>query len=497
MRTSSLRTLVIGAAGGALVLAGGIAAVAPAAGLSGIGVDTIPTPTTGVITLATSASGGNGSVTYVGDGSSAPAQTLAVSGGSSSCLLGTPTAATNILGFTGATNPASPVAAPVGFATSTSAGSIGVAAQNGAACSQVNWNRTAAQSEALTITLNTAAIKDSGGVAVPDLLGRTARFDIESKGSVVVRADFYAAGSSPVYTRKLFTGSAQIPTADAAISDKCDKTGKDTGPDSGSGDNCSWSVSPSAGFTKVVLTPLAGASFAVEGGGDYGSAAAGFTTQFSVGSGEGTLDCGSTTPTVTSSDGSTAVTVTRLVNGDGSACVLIPYNLDATSNVCQFTKPLQLQPTAQFLITCVRTIASAATAYGAGPSDYSGGSPFVATPIDPLGVEWPDGSNLLLPLTYCPADLYDTTTSGGVTTASWDYAWLAAHKSDVTAVDLLHPTTYFGTDMSTLSGLQYSCIRNESSTVLDTAAGAAVADGSVRVTDVVYLTGDILLTTKR
>ena len=360
----------------------------------------------------------------------------------------------------------------VGYQPGTNGGSIGVEtakATSGTSCTQVNFGSTSSY-EALTIKLNGAAL-----LASADKLTFTrAQFDIEAKSNLVLEATFSLGGVPVSFTTAdglttaqsttLYTGKSQLKTTpDGVTQQNCNvTTSADSGPDSGSSDNCKWVVVPDSPFDTVTLTPKTGA-FSLEGGGDWGTDAGSHRTLFHVlSNAEGELNCDTARVATQPGAGGTItnVGITRLVNGaiDPTtklpvACVALPYSLDTTAGEATFHKPLTTgQETAQFAMKIDRTFAT--------PSN----------PLDPVQVDWEDGG-LPQNVPFCVAGLIKSIDSNNLPTV--DFSKVIASLDQSTTTTTTTPKTL----------TQYACVYKQAVTI--------GSDGSATANDWVYFTGDI------
>jgi hypothetical protein len=427
------------------------------------------TPQKGQVILATNFdSAGNGYLFYVPSGTPAPTWTAPASGTlptdakiltqnlttttNNGCIMANPTAGTpsHLLDFTASGGNSS----VVGYQPGSNGGSIGVSSKGGnaTACTQVN------QKERESLTIDLSPLASAVNTSAP-VQAYAATLDVEAKGDAIITASLSYQGTA-TQTFTLYTGTSVksgtlLPTEENCI------LAADSGPDSGSNDNCSWSIVPSSPFDKIVLTTAkpAGGAFSVEGGGDWSDPAAHETVFDVVTDAMGVLACGSSTPTVT--DGATnptTITVTRVANGSTTGCALIPYDLGASAGSGTFHKDLSTQLDSQFAVALTKTTAPS---FGT----YSGIS---ATVVPNFGstitVNWEDSNNTTSTLTYCPAGLYTGVDSSGNPT--FDYTKVPG--------DLVSD--------SYLAGKQYACIFGETRKLN--------SNGSVTTTDLVYLTGD-------
>lgn len=212
-------------------------------------------------------------------------------------------------------------------------GSIGVSSgPQGVPCSRVEV------SEELTLTLGD----------VPDAV--EAALDLELKGDADIEitatrdgttvGTFWVRSGGGIVPGEGTEGSTTAPytaTATAAAPIANCREGSDSGPDAGPDDNCYVTVIPSSSFDAITFTSLSG-EMSLEGGGDYGPGST-FDTVFTLEAGyDGELGCETDNNTVTIEEGTVYGQITRLVNTDGSACVLKPYNLsvDTTASTLSF-----------------------------------------------------------------------------------------------------------------------------------------------------------------
>lgn len=133
---------------------------------------------------------------------------------------------------------------------------------------------------------------ESLSLAVPasgPLAGRTwdkLRLDLELKGNAWVVVDMYL-GPSLQASHQLATGSSIAASGFPNPSDTNPDGGytvtstsaqpnvscaspSDSGPDSGSSDNCQWTIDPATTFNRIVMRTKVG-EFSLEGSGDYGN----------------------------------------------------------------------------------------------------------------------------------------------------------------------------------------------------------------------------------
>lgn len=279
-------------------------------------------------------------------------------------------------------------------------GSIGVREKkSGVSCYQVN-----SSAEKLRISLGDGLASTLGYAA----LASSAYLDVELKQNAQILATL-TRGSQTHYFA-LYSGSTianpvpeglspgQLPATHKTV---CSNAA-DSGADSGVNDNCRWPISAPSWtgsddgilFDTMTLTALNG-SFSLEGGAD-GSAlpqAPHSTPDASIIEVvDGALDCGASTRTIPAAGDSPQVSVTRLDNADGSACVAVPYHLGSDPFAAQFVKPLDSQTAAQFVWDVVwsESPTPGSTALGDVVIDY----------------EYPEPGQESVTLGWCPADGY-------------------------------------------------------------------------------------------
>ena len=373
------------------------------------------------------------------------AQTLAPD---TNCGMNQGAASTRYVTFTGSTGGA--------FSESLASyqvGSIGVKEKkSGTSCYRVD----SATSESLDLKLGAALTSASGSQAIAS----SAFLDLEMKQSARILATAKLQGTT-VATFELQSGaSVGLPGIATTPPSTC--TGSaDSGPDSGTNDNCrcaisapSWLTSDDGVYFDELLLKAVAGSFSLEGGADgsYDTApkAPGDASIIEVV--DATLNCGTKTTTLTGAGSTPGVYVTRLDNADGSACRLIPYALDQGPGFAQFLKPLNSQTSAQFIWDLTWTVDQQAgkTAFPELKIDYEAGSS-----LSPFQLGW------------CPE--VDATTFTGYT--------------DAAIADLLTRGVITDQD-DVLSGTQFACVLSRE--------GHAVADpaGKVVIHDRVYVFGD-------
>lgn len=339
--------------------------------------------------------------------------------------------------------------------TSTSSGvpgfgqdSIGVSSGNktsGTACSQVNQDA----GESVALTLNGTTLKGALGGS---LLATSAVLDVEVKSNASITATLFGEnGAATGEVFRLYSGGSKVATPGA--NDFNCNASSDSGPDSGSNDNCRWSFNPSTPFAKVVLRATVG-SFSLEGGGDWtgtGTAAASANRSVldlvDVADGEFCVGETETASFTNPSSGQIGVaTVTRLPDGNGNTAGCLYYRFSVQSDGASFRKNPATDLTAQFVVTVERT--------------FTGTIP---NPVGPaIRIDWLTPASEIDPITWCPGSLY-TDNNGtpeftyGAINATWDMT-------------------------GGQPGTQYTCLF-KSEPVLN-------SDGTLTQTDHFYLTGD-------
>ncbi len=323
--------------------------------------------------------------------------------------------------------------------------SIGVAGPTG---SNAYGRECARVSKTPAETLTLSLPRTSGG-AYDTIFGQAyanaASLEVEVKGDAVVQATT-SLGGTPTGTFYLRDGDEHYRSTPPALpnTSTCSANSPGYGDDDGERDNCTWKIS-GAKFDSITFTVLRGA-FSLEGGSDCRSTAVRTSTFSLVVEADGLLNCGATTPGVTSDGSISDVAITRLENGlatDGT-CVGIPFTLRADGGSTTFHKPATTQGSAQFTLSLTRTIPA-------------------SSGIDPLTVDWEDGTTVY-DLPWCKPGLK--------TGATFNYAALtpADDASSATA------------------GIQYACQYDLDPTFSD--------DGTLTIVDSVYFTGDIKFTTR-
>lgn len=416
----------------------------------------------GTITLSTVyGNPGSGSATFTPPGSGT-ARTETYGRGSRCALTQT---GSDVLNF--ASSPSGADGTP-GFGY----GGIGVSSLNkrsGNACSQVNSDvDNSGTDEALTIQLNGAATTSVFGPGK----AYGAQLDLEIKGNarlVITTSDSGTAGRT--YT--VYSGTAATGITPSATSIVCNSGASDTGPDSTSGDNCAVrfgaasvaAAVPADYFTSLTIEAQAG-SFSLEGGSDWGAAAASNRTVFRLATvPDGLINCpdDNHAEKLDPSYATWGIEVDRMANGDGTDCIALPYALVTDGTSAKFLKPIDQQPTAQFVITLKH----------------------LGTTANPPGIvqyDWEDG-NGPKDLAKC-GDAYYSGVQGGSGDET-DLALIVGGAEPVIDYVALKANV---ADASSLAGYQHACVFAQTSQALD--------GGSVLSIDYLYLTGDIKFTTR-
>jgi hypothetical protein len=267
--------------------------------------------------------------------------------------------------------------------------SIGVfSGGSGTAARGVDCGR-AGVNESLTLKLASAV---SGRVA------RRAELDVEVKQNARIRA-IARLGANISSTWELRSGGGIVPGEGSSTPGdpifNCSAV-SDSGPDAGAADNCRWVID--GVWDSLELVTLAG-EWSLEGGSDWGGQANANRTDIYLTRASGILDCGAST--ITAGDGTVSASITglRLPNATGTACVPIPYLLDATENSVRFEKDLFGQTDAAIIFTiewlqeaAVFPIAPTVQFFGASTTPVPiglcvgtpnpGGDPFNTTDLD-------------------------------------------------------------------------------------------------------------------
>ena len=356
-------------------------------------------------------------------------------------------------------------------------GGIGVSSLNkrsGNACSQVNSDvNNAGTDEALTLKLNGAATASVFGPGI----AYNAQLDLEIKGNarlvITTKNGTATAGTFTVYS-----GTAATGITPSATNILCNSGTSDTGPDSTSGDNCQVrfgaavlaSALPTDFFDSLTIAAQAG-SFSLEGGSDWGTAASSNRTVFSLAAvPDGIINCpdDNHAEELDPSYATWGIEVDRLANGDGSECVPLPYALITDGTSATFLKPIDQEPTAQFVITLKHLGTT-------------------ANPSSITQYDWQDGTGPK-DLAKC-GDAYYSGVAGGNGSED-DLALIVADTAPLTAEPLIDYDVLTATvaDASAMPGYQHACVYAQTTQALD--------GGSTLTIDYLYLTGDIKFTTR-
>lgn len=342
-------------------------------------------------------------------------------------------------------------------------GSIGVKEKkSGTSCYQVG-----APSEALELGVG-AGLRGALG---QDVLISSAYLDVELKGSARILATA-RQGTTVVGTFELQSGvSVGLPQLASTTPFVC--TGRaDSGPDSGPSDNCRWPISTPSWlgaddgvyFDTLTLKAVVG-SFSVEGGADGSIQPPAPLTTPSASILEvapDTVSCGGATGTTLAVGAKPSVTIHRLDNVGPTPCSALPYELSTADGSARFLKPLDVQPTAQF-VWDVTSLFPSTTA------SSTPGAPDTGTTVLPdikIDYETPDaaGASPLLRLGWCPGAnaVDDPALFPGYTVAQ---------------VEALP-------DQDDFIGTQFACV------ISRTAKAVAGDPDQVSVRDLVYVYGD-------
>lgn len=302
----------------------------------------------------------------------------------------------SLLGFTTSGN----------FGPGLNTGSIGVREKknaSGTSCSAVD----AAYAESLSLSLKSGV----GG-----LLGASASLDIDLKQSAQILA-VASRGGTTVGRYELRSGSsittpAALPGGPVGAANvwQCNNPA-DSGPDSGTNNNCRWEISAptwtgipddSTVFDTLTLTAVTG-SFSLEGGADGFVEDSAHPMPAYLGTDrdasiielvQGAVNCGETATL----RGSITSSWKRLGNLGGEACAPFPYSsrtgTDAQGAFAEFTKPLDVQTKAQALWTTTFPVS------GGGSTP-----PPIRVELDVIG----GGKLYFDPLGPCPASYFNST----------------------------------------------------------------------------------------
>lgn len=317
---------------------------------------------------------------------------------------------------------------------------------------------TTTKVESIAIALNTG----TGGAFTSPEFGASkatsATFDLELKDETKVRADLYD-GTTLVGSSTMYTDEDPKPANFPASIRYCRNGLRDSGSTDPNGpkDNCRWTVSPTAGayFDSVVLTPLLGA-FSVEGGGDWGAAAASNRTTFDIVQFyDGTTVCNQ----AITIQGAGALTGSLTpLEVPGATCTPgTPYTVDSTADGLTFHKPATADAKGQYALEVTRTFAQ---------------GELTSFPAPGLTVDWEAGEGAL-DLALCPTGLIGGIDSGTGNPTSIDISVIGTTDQSAGRPDQ-----------------QYACIYNPGLSYDN-------SNGVLTTTDWIWFTGDILVGTKR
>ncbi|MFC6239121.1 hypothetical protein [Longivirga aurantiaca] len=351
-------------------------------------------------------------------------------------------------------------------------GAVGVSSLNkrsGNACTQVNSDvDNSGTDESLTVLLNGTATKSVFGPGK----AYNAQLDLEIKGNATLVITTANAGT-PGRTYTVYSGTAATGITPSATEIVCNSGTSDTGPDSTSGDNCqvrfgAASVAatvPADFFTSLTIEALAG-SFSLEGGSDWGTAAAANRTVFKLAAvPDGLINCplDNHAEKLDSSYANWGIEVDRMVNGDGTPCIALPYALVTDGTSATFLKPIDQQLTAQFALTLKHLVTT-------------------TNPLPIVQYDWEDG-NGPRDLAKCGPAYYNGVQGGNG--SETDLALITAGNPPLIDYNALKANV---ADASTVTGYQHACVYAQTSVTFD--------DGRILAIDYVYLTGDIKFTTR-
>ena len=347
-------------------------------------------------------------------------------------------------------------------------GSLGVKEKkSGTSCSQVNAPTT----ETLELKLGAAT---AAAFNAPALMS-TAYLDLELKQSAQVLATA-SLGDDVVGRFELRSGTSSLPITPAVPTTavaSC-SNGADSGPDSGTGDNCRWAVSvgDDISFDTLTLKAVQGA-FSLEGGGDglvvtkavpldapLPTFPASNASIIDIVDGyEGILGCGDSTPLEPQNGDAPGVIVHRLNNVGDAPCTEVPYFLGNGSQFAQFLKPLDTQTEAQFVWEVTWRL------------------PYTATTsvLPQLTLDYETGQSVRVNLGWCPDA--STLPTGAPWTGGYSADQLAATNP------VLLP------DQDDFAGKQFACVISREAQATDGGA-AGTADDYVLARDFVYVLGD-------
>ena len=353
---------------------------------------------------------------------------------------------------------------PASFAV----GSLGVAEKKtGTSCYQVDTP----SGDALTLS--------PGADLAGSYLFDSAALDLDLKQSAAILAtafrdadgDGLLEAGEVVRTYELQSGASVGRTSSADEVFKECKVSADSGPDSGSSDNCRWpidSVGDGRVFDALVLKALVG-SFSLEGGADGAPTGA---SVFELAYGE---LCVGDTRTLEATGTSPGVTVTRLGDAGTQTGECFVYRFEHAGQGAELTKRLEDSASAQFVFDFVWTVEADTTVNDDAVEDGL----VNRTTVDFDGSGDGDGPT---PLSSCP-DL-TTTTVGGIAFPVVSNIALNDNAKDLAKdYPIADDPATVGINEDTK---QFACIVSQS---IDPIPGT----NNVEVTERIYAYGDILL----
>lgn len=351
---------------------------------------------------------------------------------------------------------------------SLSTGSIGVPEKtSGTSCAMVD----SVGNEKLVITL-----ADLTSPAKFPLLASEANLDVDLKqGARIIATPKLVRNGTVVDTLdpwELQSGSSVDGTANDTDIVAC-TLGADSGPDSGANDNCNWRITAPEGkyFNTLELVATAG-SFSLEGGGDYGAAAAQNRTEFYL---EEVTDgdlCLGSTATRAAAGTAPAVTVTRL-NDAGSTGVAgcVPYYFTNGDSNARFIKDLSTNKKAQFVFDFTWTV----NIKDKTPAPTLGATAATTALVPRTTVDYEVGT-LPVSIAWCP-DLVNVTVNGKPFQVVDDIDNNTDAKDQV--------------DDTKLTGKQFACLISQESRAVNDATSDD--KDTVIVKEQIYVYGDILM----
>jgi hypothetical protein len=413
-----------------------------------------PLPSGGLLTLTTAPGAvSTGAVIYSVNG----VDTVQTLTGGANCLLQTDS---SLMSLTGSPPP------PFTMATTNSAsfktGSIGVADKStGVSCFRVST--TGAESLKLDVTIGRPS-----GPKQP--VATSAFLDVELKGSGARVQAITSLNGVPNGVFEVQTGAVTAPASvvglPATVVARCSSSA-DSGSDDHETDNCHWPISAPSwlaavddgiAFDSITLKPLTG-SFSLEGGSDglvQPLPPVNFPQRGSIFElADGILSCGNATISLPLDATKPAVAITRLDNANpASPCAPIPYTLTHDNSSTTFTKPLNQQTSAQFIVnTTWASPISATTSATILPPPAT--QPVTTVTFPGLGP---------IPLGWCPNPIYSGTTLMGITNPQ-------------TAVPDL--------DNNPANGVQFACLGSSSASI------NPINTAQLLTVEQIYLEGDV------